>query len=112
MAVIAVIKSTDIPSKTRKKLNELITRVNALDPDGDGAAEPVLKTSVVAGAAADTNIAIAGIATADQIQSVIQITAGVPSDLTSEAAITSAGNIQIDTTVTTGNTLIVNWWDR
>ena len=68
------------------------------------------------------NIAIAGIATADKIAGVAKLdftlTEGTPntrawdaSDLTSEASVTSAGNIQLDTTDTTGEVLLVLWLD-
>lgn len=67
-------------------------------------------TTVVAGTTAATNIAVSGIAVADVIQSVIMYAAGVPSDVTSEASITSAGNIQLDTTDSTGNQLVVSYW--
>ena len=62
---------------------------------------------VVAGATAVTDIAIAGVGLKDQITSVIMFTAGVPSDVTAEASVTSAGNIQLSTTNSSGNTLLV-----
>ena len=82
----------------------------------------VLKFTVVNGAAANSNIAITGIATADKIVGVAKLdftlTEGTPntrawdaSDLTSEASVTSAGNIQLDTTDTTGEVLLVLWLD-
>ncbi len=82
----------------------------------------VLKFTVVNGAAANSNIAITGIATADKIVGVAKLdftlTEGTPntrawdaSDLTGEASVTSAGNIQLDTTDTTGEVLLVLWLD-
>lgn len=82
----------------------------------------VLKFTVVNGAAANTNIAVSGIATSDKIVGVAKLdftlTEGTPntrtweaSDLTSEASITSAGNIQLSTTNTTGEVLLVFWLD-
>ena len=82
----------------------------------------VLKFTVVNGAAAATNIAVTGIATTDKIVSVVKLdftlAEGTPntrtwkaSDLTSEASITSAGNIQLSTTNTTGEVLLVFWLD-
>lgn len=68
------------------------------------------KTSVVSGAAAATNIALTGVAPGDTLGSVLMFAGGVPSDVTSEAAITSAGNIQLSTTNSTGNTLVVEWY--
>lgn len=78
-----------------------------------------LKITVVAGAAADTNIAISGIKTEDTLLAVLEIqppTAAsgdtIKGDRTSEASITSDGNIQLTTTDTTGNQLLVVWWDK
>ena len=82
----------------------------------------VLKFTVVNGAAANTDIAIAGIATADKIVGVAKLdftlSEGTPntrtweaSDLTSEASVTSAGNIQLSTTNTTSEVLLVLWLD-
>lgn len=68
-----------------------------------------LQITLVAGAAAVTNIAIAGITLDAEIVSVLHNTAGVIVDLTTEAAVTSAGNIQLSTTDTTGDQLIVFW---
>jgi len=62
---------------------------------------------VAAGDTAVTDIAIAGVGLKDQITSVIMFAAGVPSDVTSEASVTSAGNIQLSTTDSSGNTLLV-----
>ena len=82
----------------------------------------VLKFTVVNGAATNTNIALSGIATTDKIVGVVKLdftlTEGTPntrtweaSDLTSETSITSAGNIQLTTTTTTGEVLVVLWLD-
>jgi hypothetical protein len=67
-------------------------------------------TTVVAGAAATTDIAVTGIAVGDTLGSVLMFAAGVPSDVSSEASITSAGNIQLSTTDSTGNQLVVEWY--
>lgn len=69
-------------------------------------------TEVVAGTTSATNIAVANILTTDTLESVIMFAAGVPSDVTGEASITSNGNIQLSTTNSTGNTLIVRWLDK
>lgn len=69
-----------------------------------------LTTETAAGAAANANIAVAGIAIGDTLQSVVMFASGVPSIVTSEASVTSAGNIQLTTTVSTGNTLVVNFF--
>ena len=82
----------------------------------------VVKFTVVNGTTAATNIAISGIATTDKIVSVVKLdftlTEGTPntrawdaSDLTSEASVTSAGNIQLSTTDTLGEILLVLWLD-
>ncbi|MCH7625633.1 MAG: hypothetical protein IIC83_06890 [Chloroflexi bacterium] len=82
----------------------------------------VLKFTVVNGAAANADIAIAGIAAADKIVGVAKLdftlSEGTPntrtweaSDLTSEASVTSAGNIQLSTTNTTSEVLLVLWLD-
>lgn len=83
-----------------------------------------VKQQVVAGAAAVTNIALAGVKTTDRIIGVV----GFPKvadtgtsatgnklsdcvDLTAEASITSTGNIQLATTNTTTYVLVVTWLD-
>lgn len=71
-----------------------------------------LQTATVAGAAAATNIAISGITTQDTIESVVEFAAGVPTDRTAEASITSDGNIQLSTTDTTGDVLLVRWYQK
>ena len=77
-----------------------------------------LKTSVVTGTTSATNIAVTGIKTEDTLQSVVGIDgdaavlADSVIDLTSEASITSNGNIQCSTTNTSAYRLIVNWWDK
>ena len=67
-------------------------------------------TAILAGAAATTNIALTGATTADTLGSVIHNTAGTLADVTSEASITSDGNIQLSTTDTTGDQLVVEWY--
>jgi len=76
-----------------------------------------LKITRVAGAAADTNIAVTGIATTDTLLSVLVIDTAAAAgsgitDLTSETAITSAGNIQHDTTSSSGKDVLVFWYDK
>lgn len=67
--------------------------------------------SVADGAAANANIAVAGIGTADTVGSVVMFAAGVPSVVpVSEVTITAAGIIQLSTTVSTGNKLVVEWY--
>ena len=77
----------------------------------------VLKVVVVAGTTAAANIAVSGIATTDKIVAVVRVDLDATAanidvdDLTSEASITSAGNIQLSTTNTTSDKLIVFWLD-
>lgn len=73
-----------------------------------------LTTTLVAGTTATTNIAVTGIATEDTLQSVLMQdgTTKAVTNVSSEASITSAGNIQLATTDSTGNTLIVNWYNK
>lgn len=75
-----------------------------------------LQVTMVAGAAGTTNIAVSGIATEDQIVSVWHVSTAASvatiADITSEVSITSAGNIQLSTTDTTNDQLIVFWVDR
>lgn len=79
-----------------------------------------LKTVVVAGAAADTNIAIAGIALTDTLLSVHRhidsgaTTTAAVVDHTAQASITSAGNIRVSvqTNVNAGDRLVVMYYDK
>lgn len=66
--------------------------------------------AVVTGAAADTNIAIAGIKMTDELLSVIEhdATSALPTDRLSTTTITSDGNIQC-TVDTATDTLVVQW---
>lgn len=68
-----------------------------------------LTTLVVDGAAANTNIAVAGLKADDHIQSVVQYAAGVPSILTPSAQ--TAGNLQF-AAVTTSNKLVVTFYKK
>ncbi len=74
-----------------------------------------LKCTLVAGAAANADIAVTGIAVEDTIIGVIHLegtaTYAAPADRLSEASITSAGNIQLTTTNTTGDFLLLLWHD-
>lgn len=78
----------------------------------------VLKTTVVTGQNINTNIAVSGIVKGeDTLLRVIAIdgdgTLAVSVlDVTSEASITSDGNIQVTTTNLAAYRLIVEWWDK
>lgn len=71
-----------------------------------------LTTKVLDGAAADTNIAVAGLGLDDTVQSCIMFAAGVPSNVTSEVVILTAGNIQLTDTNSTGNKLLLSYWRK
>lgn len=68
-----------------------------------------LKTVVVDGAAADTNIPVSGIKTTDTIQSAVGFNAGVPADHTSTFSITSAGNVRCSAN-TTGEKITLSYY--
>lgn len=77
-----------------------------------------LKVSVVAGAAANTNITVTGITTADSILSVLQVepdngtAATMLTNRTTETWISGAGTIKLTTTATTGKQLLIFWYDH
>jgi len=77
-----------------------------------------LKVNVLAGAAVDTNIAVTGIATTDTILTCLQVepddgtASTMLTDRTAETTVTSAGNIQLGTTDTTGKQLLFVWYDK
>jgi len=68
------------------------------------------QVATVAGAGADTNIAVSGITVNDKLLAVIEIatSTGIPTDRTGTTSITSAGNIQC-TVSTSSDKLIVLW---
>lgn len=88
---------------------------NGFQGDGPGSAAKMLKELqgfkmvVVTGVAADTDMAVAGIKTTDTITAACMFSGGVPSDVTADVSITSAGNIQY-TGDSSGNTLQVFYW--
>jgi hypothetical protein len=74
-----------------------------------------MKVSVLAGAAADTNIAVTGIATDDVIISALVFATAAAittlADLTSEVVVLTAGNIQFTDTSTANNAVVLIWMD-
>lgn len=76
---------------------------------------PIVRSAVVAGTTAATNIAVTGITLQDRLVAVVRLdrdgtAANINiSDVQSEASITSNGNIQLSTTNTTGDSLLVMW---
>lgn len=116
---------------TKALFQELIDRIETLESGGSAvltyeANLPYkLKTAVLSGAASTTNIALTGVATTgDRLLSVVQFDVAVDTgtsatgnkvqnvaDLTSEATITAADTIQLSTTNTTGDKLLVVWYD-
>ena len=69
-----------------------------------------LGSAQVAGATADTNIAIAGIKTTDELLFVWELATSTndPTDQTAASSITSDGNIQC-TNATDGDVLLIVW---
>ena len=72
-----------------------------------------IKFNLVTGAAEDTNMAVAGIKTTDEIISCLELaaTTALPTDRTATTSITSDGNIQCST-ATTNDKLVLHWIDR
>jgi hypothetical protein len=76
------------------------------------------KVVALAGTTSATNIAVTGIATVDTILKCFQVepdngtAATMLTDRTSETSITSAGNIQLSTTNTTGKQLLLFYFDK
>lgn len=83
------------------------------DASGQGKKMSGLRFTQAAGAAALRNIRVPGITTSDVLLAVLElaVTSGVPTDRTSEASISSNGNIQLSTTSTATDQLIVIWQD-
>lgn len=67
-------------------------------------------TPLAAGAAAATNIAVAGVLMADTLVAVVNLTDAT--SLSAEAAITSNGNIQCAITDTSAKKLLVFWFHK
>lgn len=111
-------------SVLRSILVELQEKVTELQTGQGGLiSADAIKTTVVSGAAAATDIAITDLETGDTLVGVVKLdftlTEGAPntrawstSDLLSEGSVTSDGNIQLNTTDTTGAVLLVTWLDR
>lgn len=90
----------DLPSTETAALAAVLTELQSL------------KITVVAGTTAVTNIPVALIDSLDTFVSVIRFHSGTPSDVTSQTSVTSTGNIQLATTDTTGDVLLVVWFDK
>jgi hypothetical protein len=71
-----------------------------------------LKVNIATGAAVNTNIGVTGIAVEDSLVFVGRINGNSSDDLSDEASITSAGNIQTTTTATSSGRLLVIWFDK
>ena len=75
----------------------------------------VLKSAVVAGDTAATDIPVTGILISDALAAVVRLNRDATAaninivDVLSETSITSNGNIQLSTTNTTGDSLLVLW---
>ena len=111
-------------SVLREILVELQDRVVDLQAQVSGNVSPgSFNQTVVSGAAADTDIGVSGITTGDTLMGVVKLdftlTEGAPNtrawdaeDLLSESSVTSDGNIQLDSTDTSGAVLLVTWLSR
>lgn len=75
-----------------------------------------LQFSLLAGTTATTNIAVTGIATSDSIIFCAHISTAAAiatmADITSEVSVTSAGNIQLSSTDTSSDALLLIWNDN
>ena len=103
---------------------ELQDRVVDLQSQVSGNVSPgAFNQTVVTGAAADTDIGVSGITTGDTLMGVVKLnftlTEGAPNtrawdaeDLLSESSVTSDGNIQLDSTDTSGAVLLATWLSR
>lgn len=69
-----------------------------------------LTAAVVNGDSSATDITVTGVKVGDTIESVVMFASGVPSIVTDEVSITADDTIQLDTTDSTGNTLLVRFW--
>lgn len=68
------------------------------------------KSGVADGALPATNITLTGVKANDTLVSVIHFEAGAPTaDMVAEASITADDTIQLSTTDTTGDKLVVTW---
>ena|ERR1044072_8472824 len=107
---------------TLSDLKQLQNNLNILD-DKDGSLYNILKElqglkiNVVAGAGANTNIAVTGIVTTDTLLAVLQFepddgtSSTMITNRTGTTSITSAGNIQC-TVSTASKQLLVVWYDK
>lgn len=63
--------------------------------------------AIASGAAAATNITATGLKPTDHVVKALMFAGGVPSDVTSEVSITADDTVQLSTTNSTGNTLVI-----
>lgn len=112
-----------MPLESLVEATRIANRQDTLSGIGDGIIDILrelqgLKFAVVTGATAATNIAVSGITTADTLVAVIGIDGDnatlsltvVP--YTTEASITSNGNIQLSLSNTSTYRLVVIWFDK
>lgn len=94
--------------QTHTKLQELIDEANTAIAKISG-----LSFAIVAGAEAEKEIEIEGIATADEILAVLHFEEGskLLADLAAETTIPKADNIELGETETKGDTLLVIYRD-
>ena len=111
-------------SVLREILVELQDRVVDLQAQVSGNVSPgAFNQTVVSGAAVNTDIGVSGITTVETLMGVVKLdftlTEGAPNtrawdaeELLSESSVTSDGNIQLDSTDTSGAALLVTWLSR
>jgi len=71
-----------------------------------------LRLNVAAGAASGVLIVVTDMARGDQIHSVVDYAAGVPTDRTAGVESVEAGGFKLGTGSASGNKVVVTWLDR
>ena len=101
--------AVDVAGVVQAEAGAVLAADDLIMSDADGRAvpfvEPVIRHAVVDGAAASTDIAVAGIATTDTLDAVVNLS---DNDVPAGASITSDGNIQ-STDATSSDKLLVVW---
>jgi len=66
------------------------------------------KVAVVDGGAAETDLTATGLSAGDHVVSALMYAGGVPSDVTGEVTVTADDTVQLSTTDSTGNKIVIN----
>ena len=109
LAQCSITSAGNIQSSTNNSTATLLIIYH--DASGQGNTSTCLRFTQAAGAAALRNIRVPGITTDDELIAVqeLAVTTGLPTDRTAEASVSSNGNIQLSTTSTAGDQLIIIW---